>query len=49
MIPELVFLDDIDLSDFKDANNYIFHTIDENSKSLKEIKFDYSNDINIFV
>ena len=49
MFPELVFLDDIDLNDFKDANNYIFHTIDENSKSLKEIKFDYSNDINIFV
>lgn len=48
-VPELVFLDDLNLWDFSWAQNIIFHTQDEKSISLKELSLDLKNDINLFV
>lgn len=48
-VPELVFLDDLNLNDFNWANNIIFHTSDKNSISLKDINLNGTSDINIFV
>lgn len=48
-IPELIFEDDICLDDFWDNENIIFHTQDENSKSLKELKIDYRKWINLLI
>ena len=42
-------MDDLSLWDFEDSENVLFHTEDEQSSSLKEIKLDYSKNINLFV
>lgn len=49
IVPELVILDDINLWDFENSENILFHTKDENSSSLKELKLDYTKNINLFV
>lgn len=48
-IPELIFLDNLDITNFEWAYNILFHTYDDNSISLKDIKIDKQKDINIFV
>ena len=48
-VPELIFLDDLDLNDFSWAYNIIFHTSNEDAVNLKDIKIDKQKDINIFV
>ncbi len=49
-VPEIIFLDDLDLSDFYWAYNIIFHTSDEEDAiSLKDLKIDKQKDVNIFV
>lgn len=48
-VPELVFLDDLNLWDFSWAQNIIFHTQDEKSISLKELNLNLNSDINLFV
>jgi len=48
-VPELIIEDNINLEDFKDNENIIFHTKDENSVSLKDLKLDYNKWINLFV
>jgi RsmE family RNA methyltransferase len=41
--------DDISLWDFEDSENILFHTKDEESNSLKDLKLDYTKNINLFV
>ena len=48
-VPELIIEDDISLDDFKDNENIIFHTEDDKSSSLKDVKLDYNKWINLFV
>ena len=48
-IPELIIENDINLEDFKDNENIFFHTKDDKSSSLKELKLDYDKWINLFV
>jgi len=48
-IPELIIEDDINIELFKDNENVFFHTQDDNSNSLKNIKLDYNKWINLFV
>ncbi len=48
-VPELIIEDNISLEDFKDNENILFHTQDENSSSLKELVLDYNKWINLFV
>ncbi len=48
-VPELIIDDNINLEDFKDNENILFHTKDENSVSLKDLKLDYNKWINLFV
>jgi len=48
-VPELIIEDNINLEDFKDNENIVFHTKDENSVSLKDLKLDYNRGINLFV
>lgn len=48
-VPELIIEDDINLDDFLDNENIVFHTKDEKSTSLKNLKIDYSKWINLFV
>jgi len=48
-IPELIIEDNISLEDFKDNENIVFHTLDDNSTNLKDLKLNYSKGINLFV
>lgn len=48
-IPELIIEDDISLADFKNNENIFFHTIDDKSVSLKNLKIEYQKGINLFV
>jgi len=48
-VPELVITDDINLTDLVESENILFHTEDIDSKSLKDIKLDYTKSINLFV
>lgn len=48
-IPELAFVDDLNILDFSWAENIIFHTKDEKSVLLKDLQLDYDIDINLFV
>ncbi|MFK7779907.1 MAG: RsmE family RNA methyltransferase [Candidatus Gracilibacteria bacterium] len=48
-IPELIIEDNISLEDFKDNENIIFHTKDDNSSSLKSLNIEYNKGINLFV
>ena len=48
-VPELIIEDNINLEDFKDNENIIFHTKDEESVHLKELNLDYNKWINLFV
>jgi 16S rRNA (uracil1498-N3)-methyltransferase len=48
-VPELIIEDNISLDDFKDNENILFHTKDEKSISLKDLKLDYNKWINLFV
>lgn len=48
-VPELIIEDNINLEDFKDNENILFHTKDDKSTSLKELKLDYNKWINLFV
>lgn len=48
-IPELVILDKFDFSVLKNDENIIFHTFSHESVSLKELKLDFSKNINLFV
>jgi RsmE family RNA methyltransferase len=45
----LAFLDDLNPEDFLWAQNIVFDTDYEKSSALKDLKLDFSNDINIFV
>lgn len=47
--PELIIEDDLVLEDFKDNENILFHTEDDKSTSLKELKLDYNKAINLFI
>ncbi len=48
-VPELFFLDDLNIWDFSWAQNIIFDTQSEETQSLKDLKLDFSNDTNLFV
>ena len=48
-VPELIIEDNINLEDFNWNENILFHTKDDNSVSLKDLKLDYSKWINLFV
>mgnify|MGYP004003084787 CR=1 FL=1 len=48
-IPELIIEDDISLNDFKENENIFFHTQNNNSINLKELKLDYKKWINLFI
>jgi len=48
-VPELIIEDNINLEDFKDNENIIFHTMDDDSSNLKDLKINYNNWINLFV
>lgn len=48
-VPELIIEDNICLEDFKDNENLYFHTKNNNSKLLKDLKLDYKKWINLFV
>lgn len=48
-VPELIIEDNISLEDFKDNENILFHTQDDNSSSLKDLNLDYNKWINLFV
>jgi 16S rRNA (uracil1498-N3)-methyltransferase len=48
-VAELIIEDNISLEDFKDNENIIFHTEDNKSSSLKDIKLDYRKWVNLFV
>ncbi|MDD2907643.1 MAG: RsmE family RNA methyltransferase [Candidatus Gracilibacteria bacterium] len=48
-LPELVFIDKLDFSLIKNDENIVFHTVNEESLSLKDIKIIYDKNINIFV
>ncbi len=48
-VPELIIEEDINLDDFKNNENIVFHTEDDMSVSLKELKLDYDKWINLFV
>jgi len=49
IVPELIIEDNISLDDFEWNENIIFHTKDENSTSLKDLKIDYNSWVNLFV
>jgi 16S rRNA (uracil1498-N3)-methyltransferase len=48
-VAELIIEDNINIEDFRENENIIFHTKDENSLSLKELKIDYNKWINLFI
>ena len=48
-VPELIIEDNISLDDFEWNENILFHTEDNESTSLKELKIDYNKWINLFV
>ncbi len=48
-LPEMIIEDDISLKDIEWMENIIFHTSDNESNSLKELKLDYSKWVNLFV
>jgi len=48
-VPELIIEDNINLEDFNDNENIIFHTKDNKSTNLKELKLDYNKWINLFI
>ncbi len=48
-VPELVILDKFDFSVLKNDENIIFHTFSHESTSLKELKLDFTKNINLFV
>lgn len=48
-VPELIIENNINLEDFKDNENIIFHTKDNKSTNLKELKLDYNKWINLFI
>ena len=48
-IPELIIEDNISLEYFKKNENIFFHTEDNNSTFLKDLKLNYSKWINIFI
>jgi 16S rRNA (uracil1498-N3)-methyltransferase len=48
-VAELIIEDNINIEDFRENENIIFHTKDENSISLKELKIDYNKWINLFI
>jgi 16S rRNA (uracil1498-N3)-methyltransferase len=48
-VPELIIEDNINIEDFKENENILFHTKDDKSTSLKELKLDYNKWINLFV
>jgi len=48
-VPELIIEDDIALDDFKDNENILFHTEDDNSVALKDVEVNYEKWINLFV
>ena len=48
-VAELIIEDNINIEDFRENENIIFHTKDENSLSLKDLKIDYNKWINLFV
>lgn len=48
-IPELIIEDNISLEDFKDNENIIFHTKDNESVKLNDLKLNYEKWINLFV
>ena len=48
-VPELIIEDNINLEDFNWNENILFHTKDDNSIWLKDLKLDYSKWINLFV
>ena len=48
-IPELIIEDNINLENFKENQNIFFHTKDNKSKILRNIRFDYNKWINLFI
>jgi 16S rRNA (uracil1498-N3)-methyltransferase len=48
-IPELIIEEDINIEYFRDRENIFFHTQDNNSSLLKNIKLDYDKWVNLFV
>ena len=48
-VPELIIEDNISVDDFKDNENIIFHTENNKSTNLKDLKLDYNKWINLFV
>lgn len=48
-VPELIIENNINLEDFNDNENIIFHTKDNKSTNLKELKLDYNKWINLFI
>jgi 16S rRNA (uracil1498-N3)-methyltransferase len=48
-LPELVILDKFDFLLLKNDQNIVFHTQSEDSVWLKQLEFDYTKNINIFV
>ena len=48
-IPELVIIDKFDFLLLKNDQNIVFHTQSEDSVSLKQLEFDYTKNINLFV
>lgn len=48
-IPEMFFIDDIFLWDFKNEENLFFHTDSQNSQKLKDLKLDFEKKINLFI
>jgi len=48
-VPELIIEDNINLADFDGNENIVFHTEDDKSTSLKDLKLNYNKGINLFV
>lgn len=48
-VPELIIDDNISLEDFEGMENILFHTKDEKSVLIKDIKLDYNKWVNLFV
>ncbi len=48
-VPELIIEDNISLEDFKDNENIFFHTKDDSSFKLADLKLDHKKWVNLFV
>lgn len=49
IIPDIIFLDSLNLDYFSDYENFFFHTDKDNSFLLKDLKINYNSWVNLFI